>query len=59
MFCMNCGQPCADGNKFCEHCGAPLLDTTAQPASQPAPQPVQQPVYAQPQAPVTPISDVR
>ena len=59
MFCMNCGQPCADGNKFCEHCGAPLLDTTTQPASQPAPQPVQQPVYAQPQAPVTPISDVR
>lgn len=54
MYCMHCGQPCADGNKFCEHCGAPLQD-----AAQPAPQPMQQPVYAQPKAPVTPISDVR
>ena len=58
MFCMNCGQPCADGNKFCEHCGAPLLDTTAQPASQPAPQPVQQPYYAPAPAAYAPANPV-
>lgn len=24
MFCPKCGQPYADGMRFCEHCGAPL-----------------------------------
>lgn len=38
MYCPKCGQPCADGMKFCEHCGAPLQDA--------APQPVQQPYYS-------------
>lgn len=24
MICTNCGQNLSEGNRFCEHCGAPI-----------------------------------
>lgn len=45
MYCPNCGQYCADGMKFCEHCGATLQDPMQQAAQQPVQNPVQQPYY--------------
>lgn len=36
MFCPQCGQPYAEGMRFCEHCGA-TLPTPATPAGAPQP----------------------
>ena len=30
MFCQNCGNQIADGQKFCEHCGAPVENAVVQ-----------------------------
>jgi hypothetical protein len=50
MFCAQCGQPYADGAKFCSHCGT-ATQVAAQPAAQPiaeTPRPAPEPA-----APVT------
>ena len=40
-YCPICGKEVEDGATFCPHCGAPVGQTTQQPAQQPT-QPVQQ-----------------
>lgn len=57
MFCTNCGSSLREGQKFCENCGAPVAQQTAQsqqtayqaaPQNQPPVYPVQPPVYEDP-----------
>ena len=31
MFCVNCGSPLKDGQKFCENCGTPVPQAKAEP----------------------------
>lgn len=33
MFCPQCGNPCPDGMRFCERCGAPLTGAAPQPVA--------------------------
>lgn len=53
--CQRCGSDNADALKFCNNCGASLVQGYAQPvvqpAAQPAPQPVPQPQMTQPVPP--------
>lgn len=42
MFCKNCGNIVGDGEKFCQHCGAPIDQNPSAPADQNGTQPYAQ-----------------
>ncbi len=50
MFCPNCGNQLSDDSKFCDSCGASIVEEpTPQPEPAPQPEPVAEPQYQQPQ----------
>ena len=56
MFCINCGEPLAEGSKFCPKCGTQQLNNQNMAPQQNPFAPVQpaNPFEAQPAAPVQP-----
>lgn len=69
MLCNKCGQEISAGDRFCQHCGAPVAPAEEAPLQQPdaAPQVVETPVEpvtsaepvisTQPVTPATPVED--
>lgn len=61
MFCNKCGQEISAGDRFCQHCGAPVAPVEDAPVQQPAAAeiatPVEPVIPTQPVTPVTPVED--
>ena len=59
MFCNKCGQEISAGDRFCQHCGAPVVPVEDTPVQQPAAAEIATPVEPViPTEPVTPVTPV-
>ena len=58
MFCTKCGQEVPEGNRFCEHCGAPMTSEEEVPVIVEAPAAEEVPVAPEvTEAPAAPVED--
>ena len=59
MFCQNCGNQIADGEKFCKFCGCPVKTVQQQeavpPAEEPAAPQAEEPAVPQEEIPAAPV----
>ncbi len=61
MFCQNCGNQIADGEKFCKFCGCPVKTVQQQeavpPAEEPAAPQAEEPAVPQEEIPAAPVQE--